>query len=293
MARERLTTAAGGVVWRPRADRDSRMEVLLVHRPRYDDWTFPKGKPDEDEDLTVTAVREIAEETGLRVRLGHPLPDTTYRIGSGLKRVSYWSARTVGPTSTFEPNDEVDEVRWVKPGDARRLLTYDHDVELLEAFRSLRDAKGHKTRTLVVLRHAKALAPDAWERDDAERPLADRGLDRADGLVALLGAYGVRRVVSSPATRCIQTVDPYATAMSTVLEIDDRLAEGVRPSEVRRSVVALLEQKKPAVLCTHLPTMPWVFEALGLEAPNLSPGEGVVVHHRKGVAMATEPLGRS
>jgi 8-oxo-dGTP diphosphatase len=119
------------------------------------------------------------------------------------------------------------------------------------------------------------------------------GAARADELVALLGAYGVGRVVSSPAARCVQTVDPYTTAMGEVLEIDDRLAEGTRPSEVQRCVASLLEQEEPAVLCTHLPTMPWVFDALGLETPALSPGEGVVVHHRNGAVMAAEPLGRA
>jgi 8-oxo-dGTP diphosphatase len=289
MAGERLTTAAGGVVWRPRAGLDSRVEILLVHRPRYDDWTFPKGKPEAGEDLVVTAVREVAEETGLRVRLGHPLPDTTYRAVAGPKRVSYWCVRPLGSPSAFEPNDEVDELRWGEPDDARPLLTYDHDVRLLEAFRALRDANGHRTRTLVVLRHAEARPGDAG--DDLARPLTDRGAERAGDLVALLGAYGVRRVVSSPATRCVRTVDPYGSATGALLEVDDRLLETARPSEVRRSIAALLEQKKPTVLCTHRPTMPMVFEVLGLETPDLAAGEGVVVHHRKGVVMATEPLG--
>jgi 8-oxo-dGTP diphosphatase len=271
---------------------DHRVEILLVHRPRYDDWTFPKGKPEAGEDLVVTAVREIAEETGLRVRLGHPLPDTTYRAVVGPKRVSYWCARPVGSPSAFEPNDEVDELRWVKPGDARPLLTYGHDVQLLEAFRALRDANGHKTRTLVVLRHAEAQAPGAWS-DDLERPLTHHGAGRAEDLVALLGAYDVRRVVSSPATRCVQTVEPCARATGAVLEIDDRLADGARPGEVRRSAASMLDEKKPAVLCTHLPTVPSVFAVLGQDAPSLAPGEGVVVHHRKGVVMATEPLGHA
>jgi 8-oxo-(d)GTP phosphatase len=299
MARERLTTAAGGVVWRPRAAPSSgsggrsRVEVLVVHRPGYDDWTFPKGKPDAGEDLTATAVREIGEETGLRVRLGHPLPDTTYRVSAGPKRVSYWVARTVGAQSTFEPNKEVDEVRWLKPRDARHLLTYQHDLDVLEAFRDLRDQGAHRTRTLVVLRHAKAEVREDWPGDDEDRPLAARGKARADELPAILGAYGVRRVVSSPALRCTQTVEPYAQTMSTFLEIDDRLSEQAGSSAARRSVAALLDRKKPVVLCTHRPTLPWVFAALGLDAIDLAPGEGVVVHHRKGVVKATEPLGRA
>ena len=265
----------------------------MAHRPRYDDWTFPKGKPEAGEDLTATAVREIAEETGLRVRLGHPLPDTTYRIADGPKVVSYWSARTVGPEVGFEPNKEVDEVRWLRLGEARKLLTYKHDIELLEAFSEIRETKAHRTRTLIVLRHAKAEPRDTWSGDDLDRPLTAEGKEQAAELSRILHAYGVRRVVSSPAVRCAQTVEPFANDISTFLEIDDRLSEDTRFTQVNRSIAALLDHKKPAVICTHRPTLPWIFDAVGAEVVDLKPGRGVVLHHRKGVVLATEPLGRS
>jgi 8-oxo-dGTP diphosphatase len=298
MARERETTAAGGIVWRHRTSPSSdpggtrRVEVLVAHRPRYDDWTFPKGKPEPGEDLTVTAVREIAEETGLRVRLGHPLPDTTYRIAEGPKVVSYWSARTIGPEVEFEPNREVDEARWLRIGEARKLLTYKHDVELLDAFGEIRETKAHRTRTLIVLRHAKAEPRDTWTGDDLDRPLTAEGKERAAELSAVLHAYGVRRIVSSPAVRCTQTVEPFANDISTFLEIDDRLAEDTRFSQVNRSVGGLLDHKQPTVVCLHRPTLPWLFDALGAEVVDLAVGSGVVLHHRKGVVLASEPLGR-
>ena len=298
MAREQLTTAAGGVVWRHRVSPSSeagdprRVELLVVHRPRYDDWTFPKGKPEAGENLAATAVREIAEETGLHVRLGHPLPDTTYLISEGPKRVSYWSARTVGPEDAFEPNKEVDEIRWVRTAAARRLLTYKHDIELLDAFAELREDKAHRTRTLIVLRHAKAESRDDWSDDDLKRPLTKRGSEQAEALVPLLGAYGVRRIISSPAIRCTQTVEPYADRLSTFIEIDDRLSEDTRFDEVNRSVSTILDRKKPVVLCTHRPTLPRILDAVGADTVDLKPGEGVVVHHRKGVVLAVEPLGR-
>ncbi|WP_375000653.1 NUDIX domain-containing protein [Aeromicrobium sp. CTD01-1L150] len=307
MARERLVTAAGGVVWRRRssAPRDPArsgaaegtarraVEVLLVHRPRYDDWTFPKGKPDPGEDLTATAVREVAEETGQVVRLGHPLPDARYTVSAGPKVVSYWVARSTGVTDPpFTPNKEVDELRWVRPRKARRLLTYEHDIDLLEAFTDLRDEQRHRSRTLVVLRHAKATAREDWAEGDEWRPLAAKGKRQSTDLVDVLGAYGVKHVVTSPAVRCVQTVQPYAEHSGRTVQLDERLGEGTRADSVRRTVDALLDRKKPTVLCTHRPTLPWVWAALDLPDVDLAPGGGVVVHHRKGKVITTEPLGR-
>ncbi|KQY58375.1 hypothetical protein ASD11_01535 [Aeromicrobium sp. Root495] len=299
MAGERLTTAAGGIVWRKRPpgphrrspDKSPKVEVLVIHRPGYDDWTFPKGKPDPGEDLATTAVREIAEETGLRVRLGHPLPATQYRVASGDKRVSYWVARTVGTDhEPFTPNREVDELRWVRTGEARALLTYSHDVELLDAFSALREKDGHRTRTLVVLRHGKAADRADWKGDDIDRPLVRAGVDQARAAAASLAAFGGRRVVTSPALRCIQTVEPFAHSIQTFLQLDDRLGEDTRASFVQRSLEGLLVRKRPVVICTHRPTLPWVFDAVGLDAVDLKVGEGVVIHHRKGVVLASEPL---
>jgi 8-oxo-dGTP diphosphatase len=294
MPSERIINAAGGVVWRKRAGTgrsEPRVDVLVAHRPSYDDWTFPKGKVDPGEALQATAVREIAEETGLRVRLGAPLMQVKYQVAAGTKVVGYWSARliTQGVAEPFTPNKEVDEIRWVGMREARELLTYEHDLEVLEDFRSLREGQGHKARTLIVLRHGKA-APRADHDDDLERPLTSVGSDRAKALVPLLGAYGVRRVVSSPAVRCAQTVEPYAHSISTFLEIDDRLSEDTRASQVERSIAALLDRKKPVVLCSHRPTLPWIFDALGTDVQELAPGEAVVVHHRKGKVIATEKL---
>ena len=299
MAGERLTTAAGGIVWRKRPATTeagatvgrARLEVLVIHRPGYGDWTFPKGKPDAGEDLSTTAVREIAEETGLRVRLCHPLPPTQYRVASGTKRVSYWVARVVGTDhEPFTPNREVDELRWVRPSEARGLLTYRHDVELLDAFSALREKDGHRTRTLVVVRHGKAADRHAWKGDDEDRPLVRAGVEQARAAVPAIASFGARRVVSSPALRCIQTVEPYAHSIHTFLQLDDRLSEDTRASRVAHAVAALTERKRPVVLCSHRPTLPWVFEALGLEPVHLGVGEGVVVHHRKGAVLATEPL---
>ena len=119
--------ASGGVVWRRRA---GGIEVALVHRPRYDDWSFPKGKLDRGESWEDAAVREVEEEIGLRCRLGHELPPTSYRDNKGrAKVVRYWMMEPLD--GEFAPSHEVDEVRWLTPADADRLLSYGHDRALL------------------------------------------------------------------------------------------------------------------------------------------------------------------
>lgn len=284
----KVIRAAGGIVWRKSGP--GAVEVLLVHRPRYDDWTFPKGKTDPDEPLPLTAVREIAEETGYRVRLGHPLPEVGYRVRGGLKQVSYWVCRLVDDETTFHPNREVDAIRWVAPREARKRLTYAHDRTLLEAFEDLVARKRHKSRTLVVLRHAKAVPRADFDGADADRPLASVGHDRAKDLVPLLAAFGVRRVVSSPAARTTQTVDPYVASTDELLELDERLGDAASRGQVERAVEALLGTKRPTVACTHRPTLPAVYAALDISGPVLAPGQALVVHHRKGRVVASELL---
>ena len=126
-------SAAGGVVWQMTA---SGVQVLLVHRPRYDDWSLPKGKVDAgDVDDEHAALREVLEETGLRCSLGRELPSTRYRDRKERdKTVRYWEMRVLG--GEFARNDEVDEIRWLDLDAARQLLSYPHDGEVLAAFAS-------------------------------------------------------------------------------------------------------------------------------------------------------------
>lgn len=283
----KVIPAAGGIVWR-KSGPTGGVEVLLVHRPGYNDWTFPKGKADPGEPLPVTAVREIAEETGYRVRLVHPLPEVTYQVRGGQKVVAYWVGRPVDDQTDFQPNREVDKIKWFSPRDARKKLSYEHDRGLLEAFEDLVTQKRHRSRTLVLLRHAKAVPRDEFDGEDRDRPLAAAGHDRAKELVPLLTAFGVRRIVSSPAARTVQTVDPYVAATDELLELDDRLAEGTPAGQVERVIETLLTTKRPTVACTHRPVLPDAYDALGIDGAALSPGNAVVIHHRKGKILATE-----
>lgn len=141
-SRKPQVRAAGGLVWRTTVIADEHghtrpgIEIVVVHRPRYDDWSFPKGKLDRGESFEDAALREVAEETGLRCELGRELPSTTYVASKGrLKLVRYWAMRVVG-TEPWAPDDEIDDRRWVTLDEAARLLSYAHDRELIEQLRS-------------------------------------------------------------------------------------------------------------------------------------------------------------
>ena len=273
--------AAGVVVWRP------GHEVLLVHRPRYDDWSFPKGKLDPDEAAPVAAVREVLEETGVDVRLGPPLPAQEYAVGAGRKVVHYWVGWAVDDddVSGYAPNHEVDAVRWVTHDEALTRLTYRHDRETLAAALEWR----RPTRALVVLRHGKACSRKAWDGDDRERPLDELGHEQSHRLVPLLAAWDVAGVVTSSSARCVQTVTPYADAVGRKVRATDALSEeDATDAAVAEIVAELLGKRRGSVLCTHRPVLPAVLDAAGVRRESLEPGGFVVVHHRKGRAVTAE-----
>lgn len=277
----REIVSAGAVVTR-RGD-----EVLLVHRPKYDDWSFPKGKLDPGEHVTAAAVREVEEETGLHVRLGPPLTSQRYPVGSGTKTVHYWTGRVVGrdDVSAYEVNDEIDSVVWLPWDEAARRLTYDYDRATLAEARPLR----RKTRALVVLRHGNARSRKAWKRDDRLRPLLQAGELQAQRLVPVLAAYAVSLVATSSSTRCVDTVKPYCDTTGWPLHLDDGLSEEDATAESVLDVVdELVHARECAVLCSHRPVLPSVFDALGVPDEPLEKGGFTVVHHRKGRVVATE-----
>lgn len=279
--------AAGAVVTRKGGD------VLLVHRPRYDDWSFPKGKLNRGEHVAVAAVREVGEETGLRIRLGPRLPSQHYPVGrTRMKVVHYWAARVVGDddVSGYLVNDEIDDVRWVSRKKARTMLHYDFDRETL----AHADELPRNTHALVVLRHTKARARKSWKKDDRERPLLALGVTQAQRLVPLLSAYDVSLVASSSSTRCVQTVTPYSERSGWPVVTHDGLSEeDATAASVWEVVDDLLHHRECAVLCTHRPVLPTVYDSLrlgekGIEDPKLEPGRMLVIHHRRGAVVAVE-----
>ncbi len=268
MTGEVAVYAAGGVVWRMV---DGRLRVLLIHRTKYRDVTLPKGKVDPGEMLAETAAREIHEETGIRVALGAPLGVSHYGMPSGKQKiVHYWAAEATEAAvreSTFVPNQEIAAVEWVTLKKAHARLSYPVDVEILETFERLLDDGVLRTFPVIALRHGKAVARDDWDGRDALRPLHPRGKAQAREIVGALRAFGVRRVVSSTAVRCVKTVAPLAKALDRRIDETDLISQDAwedGTADVRDVVGRRVRAGKPAVLCSHGPVLPAILTELAL-----------------------------
>jgi 8-oxo-(d)GTP phosphatase len=273
--------AAGAVLWRPGP---AGTEILLVHRPRYDDWSLPKGKREPGEHIVATAVREVLEETSVRPVLGPYIRDVTYKVRGDPKQVDYWAARA----ETAAADHEIDEVAWLPVGRALDRLSYPHDQDVVRAL------VPRETVPLILLRHAHAVPKGG---DDQARPLNERGQGDAAALASVLACFAPRaRVISSPAVRCLETVAPYAAAAGVPVEVSDRLFvttdAGDRPGAVIR---ALIEAARPAIVCLHRENVPVALEAacatLGTfppADPSLVKGGFWVIHAAAGTLAALE-----
>ncbi|MGW0483896.1 NUDIX hydrolase [Nonomuraea sp. NPDC003214] len=266
--------AAGAVVWR---GEEGSPEVAVVHRPRYDDWTFPKGKLEPGEHVIAAALREVREETGLTVTLGRALPPVHYLLGTRPKRVDYWAGR-VAAEDPFTPGDEVDELRWLSPERARDLLTYEWDAGLLRAL----PAAPLDTVPLVLVRHGSAGSRQEWQGDDALRPLDAEGRAQAATLAAVLPAFRPRTVLSSPSLRCVQTLEPYTRDITR----DALLAE--ESQDPRKTPALVGELTGPAVVCSHGKVLPELIAALGGTDLHLRKGAFAVLHRVGGRIVSVE-----
>lgn len=249
--------AAGGVLWRP--DAGGRPTIAVVHRPRYQDWSLPKGKLDRRESVSEAAVRELAEETGFRAQLGHRLGEVRYRVPEGPKVVYWWAARAV--SGAFVPGDEVDELRWLAPGAAAALLTYGHDREVLARF--LR--REPPPSLLLLVRHAKAGDRSNWSGADSLRQLTANGRKQAGRLATLLGLFGPSRVYSAPALRCRQTVGPLAGSLGLESRIEPLLGEvayGENPRDGLARLLELAREPGVSVVCSQGAVIPAVVASL-------------------------------
>ncbi len=265
--------AAGGVVWRLV---EGKLKVLVIHRTAYADVTLPKGKVDPGEMLAETAAREIFEETGIRVSLGIPVGVSRYRMPNKRQKiVHYWSAEATDKAireSAFVPNKEIAAIEWVGPKRALKHLSYPVDVEILENFLRFVDDGILATFPIVVLRHAKATPREEWNGADAARPLTARGTKQSSAIVGPLRAFGVRKIVSSDAVRCVTTVTPLAAALGKPIErtpliSQDAWEEGA--ADARAVIGKRVRARKPAVLCSHGPVLPDILTELALATGTL------------------------
>jgi 8-oxo-dGTP pyrophosphatase MutT (NUDIX family)/phosphohistidine phosphatase SixA len=263
-----------------REDPTRGTEVVIIHRKRYDDWTLPKGKVEAGEPVPVCAVREVHEETGVTIRLGLPLDSITYEAGNaGLKKVEYWCG-VVLHAAPRAPDAEVDVVSWLPVRAALSRLTYSHDHFLVEQY-----LDQPPTTPLIILRHAKAMDRKDWSRKDSARPINSRGRRQSKLLIPLLDAYGVSKLVSSTAARCLATVLPYAHQREFAVETYGLLTEeegGDNAKGVAKLIgkirKATLDSGEPTVVCVHRPVLPHILDALGIPPTTLVTGEFLVAH---------------
>lgn len=282
-------TGAGAVLLRGTGD---QTRVLVVHRPRYKDWSLPKGTPKADEPLPAAAVREVREETGYLARLGFPLGQVRYRVGSRPKQVFWWAGRISGEPGEIV-DSEVDKVAWWDIEQAERRLSYPLDVDVLH-----RALAAPPTVALLIVRHGKAMSRKHWSGKDADRRLTDRGRRQVKALIPLLDAYGVSLLASSSSTRCVSTLSPYAQQTGLIIEALDSLSEeGAKshPDRVLRSMdrlrIAVVETGRSLAVCGHRPVLPQMVERLGVEHRPMAPAATLVVHlDQTGTARQIERL---
>lgn len=292
--------AAGAVLWRP-AERGGRrsgdrtgdgIEVALVHRPKYDDWSLPKGKVEHGEHAAVAAVREVGEETGFACVLGRELGVQSYAVGDRLKLVRYWAAESRG--GRFIANREVDRIAWLPPDEVGSLMSYGRDALLPSTLTAL----PYATSPVIVLRQCGAVARTSHRDGDADRPLTAAGQTQAAMLGDILAVYGPAAVLSSPSLRCLESVDPYCRNAGVAVEVVPELSEeghAERPDAAALLLRTLVADSAPVIVCTHRPVLPALLGAVGhAEQPGrdrnelLLPGEFLALHTVGGTVVAAD-----
>jgi 8-oxo-dGTP pyrophosphatase MutT (NUDIX family)/phosphohistidine phosphatase SixA len=270
--------AAGAVLWRLAG---AGIEICVVHRPAYDDWSLPKGKLNRDEHPLVAAVREVREETGVRAHPQLRLQDVTYPLPTGVpKTVEFWVMRAGGdPVAAVADPTEVDDVRWLPPEAAADTLTYPTDVRLVEHVAALPPI----TAITTLVRHADAGERKKWSGNDALRPIDPIGHQQAAGLAVVLALFEPERLFAAPPLRCRQTLQPLAEALGLPIVTDPAFAE---PSEaedafakakVAATRVAELRDGGTAAICSQgklIPPLLAMLEGTVETAPYKTPKGG-------------------
>lgn len=252
----RVIRAAGGLVLR--VTPKGRIKLLVAHRPSYNDWGLPKGKLDRGETAEAAAIREVLEETGYHCRVIAPLRTTRHQVGGGTKEVDWYAMRPLPDSPGFEENSEIDRIRWVSPRQAKQIVDYDNDRSLIDQA-DLDGLAG--TGTIWLIRHGLAGDRGAWEGKDRRRPLTKKGRRQAAVITGRLADHGIERVITSPYTRCVETVASLAKETGARLERDERLGEKAGKEEILELIDSVAGQN--VVLCTHGEQVSAALQALG------------------------------
>jgi len=285
-----LIQAAGAVLWR-KSD-ISQLEIAVIHRPRYDDWSLPKGKVESGESHISAGYREIQEETGYESTFGPEIGTVVYKLEGAPKEVRYWAAAATIKTGTPNPQ-EVDEVLWLAPKKAKEKLTNKDDRAIVDFFLEF----GADTFPIILLRHAKALKRTEWDGDDGDRPLEHRGQLQAKRLLPIYLPYGISEVHTSDALRCIETIDLMARLIEKTPIFSADLSEYgyAKDREAPLDYVQdLMNRGISAIVCSHNPIIPKVvqklvgkkyFKSMDRE---LEPAQAIVLHCRAGEVIACD-----
>lgn len=290
----RYVEAAGGIIYRKRNTIDSSntsdlkktsnqanmisdddFELCLVYRPKYDDWSWPKGKNEPKESHRHTAVREVGEETGYAVTLGPHIAQIEYPLEnegkksiskSGaknssqnnnktevVKRIHYWMMREIdenaamkrlpafGPIKPAKPT-EIGNVIWLTPSKARKKLTHDSDRKVLDSFLEKLHAGQTEYKTLILVRHGKAESRKSWQGSEATRPITPLGSAASYALGRELACYAPNRIVSSPWKRCVETVATFAHDSSLSIEQIAELTEDHHENKPKSTLSVLISE---------------------------------------------------
>ena len=285
-----LIQAAGAVLCR-KSD-ISQLEIAVIHRPRYDDWSLPKGKVESGESHISAGYREIQEETGYESTFGPEIGTVVYKLEGAPKEVRYWAAAATVKTGTPNPQ-EVDEVLWLAPKKAKEKLTNKDDRAIVDFFLEF----GADTFPIILLRHAKALKRTEWDGDDGDRPLEHRGQLQAKRLLPIYLPYGISEVHTSDALRCIETIDLMARLIEKTPIFSADLSEYgyAKDREAPLDYVQdLMNRGISAIVCSHNPIIPKVvkklvgkkyFKSMDRE---LEPAQAIVLHCRAGEVIACD-----
>jgi phosphohistidine phosphatase SixA/8-oxo-dGTP pyrophosphatase MutT (NUDIX family) len=275
-----MIKAAGAVLWRE--ETPFELEILLVHRPQYDDWSFPKGKVDDGESTIAAAFREVKEETGYSAVFGQYLGASSYKFDDGKKKVKYWMAQALPHANSFMPNEEIDKIEWVSIKEARHFLTYDEDREILDEFIN----RERYTSTLILLRHAKAVKRSEWNDYDLDRPLSPEGVEQAKRLVNQLEPFGIEGIFTSDASRCFSTVEALSEYLNLKVTVTSDLNEESYEKDSKLALTYvrhLMRYPGNQLVAGHNPIIPEILTKLArveFSADDLDPADAWVVHHR-------------